>query len=157
MGTVLFTSDVFMDNQRLDFSLFDDHLEWRGKPSSTGLRAATTSFRTQLALSPLVASAQLRDATTLPLSEIESFTWYELQGQINIQPVDAPLFYFHVMPAKRAPAMVTALDPAWKAARAAAARRVSSRPPEGWLADPDNPGMLRWWDGEAWGEFRKPA
>jgi hypothetical protein len=28
---------------------------------------------------------------------------------------------------------------------------------EGWYADPDDPGSLRWWDGTAWTEHRHPA
>ena len=29
-------------------------------------------------------------------------------------------------------------------------------PPAGWLLDPDDPTLLRWWDGSAWGDFRRP-
>jgi hypothetical protein len=29
--------------------------------------------------------------------------------------------------------------------------------PAGWYPDPDSPGIVRWWDGEAWTERRAPA
>ncbi len=30
-------------------------------------------------------------------------------------------------------------------------------PQAGWYDDPENPGQLRWWDGERWGDQRRPA
>jgi hypothetical protein len=28
--------------------------------------------------------------------------------------------------------------------------------PEGWYADPDAPGMVRWWDGQRWADMTMP-
>lgn len=32
-----------------------------------------------------------------------------------------------------------------------------SRPAAGWMVDPHDPGMLRYWDGSAWTEHRTPG
>jgi hypothetical protein len=34
---------------------------------------------------------------------------------------------------------------------------MTDHPPADWYADPDDPAQLRWWDGSAWTEHRRPA
>lgn len=34
---------------------------------------------------------------------------------------------------------------------------MANTPVEGWYPSPENPGFLRWWDGQAWTDHEKPA
>lgn len=33
---------------------------------------------------------------------------------------------------------------------------MAEQPPAGWMIDPEQPGMLRFWNGEEWTEHRTP-
>jgi hypothetical protein len=113
---LLYQVKAVKDGRRLDFKVFDDHLEWWPE-GRTGVRFWLTPIKDQLALAPLVAQARAAGAETMLLTQIHSYEWFQ-SGQISIVASDGAAFYFHVIPARRARDVVTVLHPAWVPAKA---------------------------------------